>query len=89
LLIYLEKMASFVFVTGNRHKISEISSIFNGDVSFETRPIDLPEIQGTVLEITREKCRVAAEQVVALSVPSSAIVATENNNHLDRRRSFS
>jgi inosine triphosphate pyrophosphatase len=82
-------MASFVFVTGNKHKISEISAIFNGDVSFETRSIDLPEIQGTVLEITREKCRVAAEQVVALLVPSSATVATENNNHLDRRCSFS
>lgn len=62
-------MASFVFVTGNKHKISEIRAIFNDDVSFETRSINLPEIQGTVEEITREKCRAAAEQVERLSVP--------------------
>lgn len=62
-------MANFVFVTGNKHKISEIKAIFYGDVSFETISIDLPEIQGTVEEITREKCRVAAEQVERLLVP--------------------
>jgi inosine triphosphate pyrophosphatase len=62
-------MANFVFVTGNKNKISEIKAIFYGDVSFETISIDLPEIQGTVEEITREKCRVAAEQVERLLVP--------------------
>ncbi|CRG83319.1 Inosine triphosphate pyrophosphatase [Talaromyces islandicus] len=67
-------MANFVFVTGNKHKISEIRAIFNGDVSFETKFVDLPEIQGTVEEITREKCRVAAEQVGgAVLVEDSAL----------------
>ncbi|OJJ01852.1 hypothetical protein ASPVEDRAFT_41427 [Aspergillus versicolor CBS 583.65] len=56
-------MANLVFVTGNQHKISEVKAILGCSAVIKTASLDLPEIQGTLEEITREKCRVAAQKV--------------------------
>jgi Xanthosine triphosphate pyrophosphatase len=63
-------MINLVFITGNRHKIAETRAILKDAVTLETISIDLPEIQGTLLDITREKCRLAAEKVG--NVPNKA-----------------
>jgi len=54
-----------VFVTGNQNKLKEVRAIFATDAAFvlESRELDLPEIQGTTQEVSREKCRRAAEIV--------------------------
>jgi inosine triphosphate pyrophosphatase len=56
-------MVNLVFVTGNQHKISEVKAILGHSAVIKTASLDLPEIQGTLEEITREKCRVAARKV--------------------------
>ncbi|OJK01816.1 hypothetical protein ASPACDRAFT_42079 [Aspergillus aculeatus ATCC 16872] len=56
-------MLTLTLVTGNRHKISELNAILGSSVILNATDLDLPEIQGTVEEITREKCRVAAEKI--------------------------
>lgn len=56
-------MLTLTLVTGNRHKISELNAILGSSAILNSIDLDLPEIQGTVEEITREKCRVAAEKV--------------------------
>lgn len=56
-------MLNLVFVTGNQHKISEVKSILGHRAIVKTVSLDLPEIQGALEEIAREKCRVAAEKV--------------------------
>ncbi|RAL14721.1 non-canonical purine NTP pyrophosphatase [Aspergillus homomorphus CBS 101889] len=54
-------MVSLTIVTGNQHKLSELNAILDGLVVLHPVNLDLHEIQGTVEEITREKCRLAAE----------------------------
>ncbi|KZF19162.1 Ham1-like protein [Xylona heveae TC161] len=54
-------MLNLVFVTGNRHKVSEVKAILGDTVDLQAVALDLPEIQGTLEEITLEKCRRAAE----------------------------
>ncbi|KAF7587922.1 hypothetical protein BBP40_006517 [Aspergillus hancockii] len=52
-----------VFVTGNKNKAKEVKAILGSTTTLEVLDINLPEIQGSVEEITREKCRVAAETI--------------------------
>ncbi|PYH94885.1 Maf/Ham1, partial [Aspergillus ellipticus CBS 707.79] len=56
-------MLNLIFVTGNKHKISEVNAILGDIVTLQPNPLDLHEIQGTLEEITREKCRLAAEKI--------------------------
>lgn len=56
------------FVTGNAKKLQEVSEILGaGDSTFPfrfvSRKIDLPELQGSPEEVSREKCKAAAAQV--------------------------
>ncbi|KAL4796612.1 Maf/Ham1 [Aspergillus venezuelensis] len=56
-------MSKIIFVTGNKHKISEVRAILGDSATIEPIGLDLPEIQGTVEEITLAKCRAAAEEI--------------------------
>lgn len=51
------------FITGNKNKLAEVRAILQGVVEVESQAIDTPEIQGTIEEIAKEKCRRAAEVV--------------------------
>ncbi|KAI1500923.1 putative ham1 family protein [Biscogniauxia marginata] len=50
------------FITGNANKLAEVKAILEGPAGIEVRnqPLDLPELQGELDDVTREKCRVAA-----------------------------
>ncbi|PSN65804.1 inosine triphosphate pyrophosphatase-like protein [Corynespora cassiicola Philippines] len=50
-----------VFVSGNAYKINELRIILGETVEIEAVNLDLPEIQGTIEEIAKEKCQRAAE----------------------------
>lgn len=52
-----------ILVTGNKNKVLEVKAILGPTATLEVLDINLPEIQGSVEEITREKCRAAAETV--------------------------
>ncbi|CAN0029919.1 unnamed protein product [Pylaiella littoralis] len=53
------------FVTGNANKLKEVKQILGSSFPFplENKKVDLPELQGEAHDVSREKCRLAAEQV--------------------------
>ncbi|PLB33521.1 non-canonical purine NTP pyrophosphatase [Aspergillus candidus] len=54
---------SLNFITGNQNKLAEVRAILQGVVEVESQAVDTPEIQGTIEEIAKEKCRRASEVV--------------------------
>lgn len=56
------------FITGNANKLAEVKAILaDSGVELRSQSVDLVEIQGTVEEVTKDKCRRAAEHVRAIS----------------------
>jgi len=51
------------FITGNKNKLIEVEAILGDTVDLQSKAIDLVEIQGTIEEISTDKCRRAAEAV--------------------------
>jgi inosine triphosphate pyrophosphatase len=51
------------FITGNVNKLSEVKAILEPAIQVESQALDLLEIQGTLEEVTRDKCRRAADLV--------------------------
>ena len=52
-----------VFVTGNANKVAEVRAYLGDAVEVENKKLDLDELQGTIEQISRDKCRRAAEIV--------------------------
>ncbi|KAL2052564.1 hypothetical protein ABVK25_007124 [Lepraria finkii] len=48
------------FITGNKNKLSEVKAILGDIVALQSQSLDLTEIQGTIEEISKDKCRRAA-----------------------------
>lgn len=51
------------FITGNHNKLAEVKAILGDTVSLKSQALDLPEIQGTIEEISTDKCKRAAQAV--------------------------
>lgn len=52
------------FITGNANKLAEVKAILaDSGVELRSQNVDLVEVQGTVEEVTLDKCKRAAEQV--------------------------
>ena len=51
------------FITGNKNKLIEIQAILGDTVQLKSQSLDLVEIQGTIEEVSTDKCRRAAEVV--------------------------
>lgn len=51
------------FITGNNNKLTEVQAILGSVVDLQSQALDLVEIQGTIEEISRDKCLRAAEAV--------------------------
>ncbi|KAI5792218.1 inosine triphosphate pyrophosphatase [Pyronema domesticum] len=55
---------TLIFVTGNANKLAEVKAILGDSVpSLDNKALDLPELQGTLEEITLDKARRAAEAI--------------------------
>jgi inosine triphosphate pyrophosphatase len=52
-----------IFVTGNANKVSEVRAMLGDTVVLQNRSLDLDELQGTIEEISKDKCRRAADIV--------------------------
>lgn len=64
-----DKMAALTklnFITGNKNKLAEVRSILGNVIELDNQAVDVPEIQGTVEDIAKDKCRRAAEAVRSL-----------------------
>lgn len=51
------------FITSNANKLAEVKAILGGIVPLKSRSLDLVEIQGTIEEISKDKCSRAAAAV--------------------------
>lgn len=53
------------FITGNANKLREVREILASGTSVElqSQNVDVPELQGTIEEVSRAKCRAAADIV--------------------------
>ena len=60
------------FITGNTNKLREAQAILGDAVYLTSQSLDLVEIQGTIDEISIDKCRRAAE-VVCASLSHTAV----------------
>ncbi|KAL4902457.1 hypothetical protein BDW74DRAFT_64400 [Aspergillus multicolor] len=56
-------MKSLNFITGNKNKLAEVRTILGNVVDVQSQAVDVPEIQGTIEEIAKAKCRHAASAV--------------------------
>lgn len=59
------------FITGNKNKLAEVRAIIGSVINVENLSVDVPEIQGTIEEIAKEKCKRAAEVVSNRIIGSS------------------
>ncbi|PNP73541.1 hypothetical protein FNYG_13135 [Fusarium nygamai] len=58
-------MTEINLITGNANKIADIKAILApSGITVRNQSLDLPEIQGSIEEITIAKCRRASEMVV-------------------------
>lgn len=52
------------FITGNANKLREVKEILSvTPVEIRSQNVDVPELQGTIEEISTAKCRAAADIV--------------------------
>lgn len=51
------------FITGNANKLREVKLILEPAIEVRSQAIDVEETQGTIEEVTKSKCRKAAELV--------------------------
>ncbi|KAI4186433.1 MAG: hypothetical protein L6R41_003480 [Letrouitia leprolyta] len=51
------------FITSNKNKLAEVQAILGDIIPLESQSLDLVEIQGTIEEISKDKCRQAAAMV--------------------------
>ncbi|KAL4942839.1 hypothetical protein BDV06DRAFT_221777 [Aspergillus oleicola] len=56
-------MKTLNFITGNKNKLAEVRAILGDVIDVQNLAVDVPEIQGTIEEIAKEKCRHAANAV--------------------------
>ncbi|KAK3686005.1 putative inosine triphosphate pyrophosphatase [Podospora appendiculata] len=51
------------FITGNKNKLTEVKAILEPAIQVDSKELDLIEVQGTLEEVTLDKCRRAADLV--------------------------
>ena len=61
------------FITGNKNKLLEVKAILGESVDLTSQALDLIEIQGTIEEVSADKCRRAAEAVI-----TSKLILSDN-----------
>lgn len=65
------------FITGNQNKLAEVKAILGDIVPLQSQSLDLTEIQGTIEDISKDKCRRAAA-IVGLFIPFSVTLQQED-----------
>ena len=64
------------FITSNINKLAEVRAVLGEIVSLKSHSVNLTEIQGTIEEISKDKCRRAAVVVGLMSLHLGSQVLT-------------
>ena len=59
----IKKRLILTFVTGNVNKLKEVNQMLPSNIKLINKKIDLPELQGDVLDIIKEKTRMAYDHI--------------------------
>ena len=51
------------FITSNKNKLAEVQAMLDNVLPLRSQSLEIPEIQGTIEEISLDKCRRAAAMV--------------------------
>ena len=65
------------FITGNANKLAEVKTILGDTVHLTSKSLDLVEIQGTIEDISTDKCKRATGVVRAF--PFTRFLGTESS----------
>lgn len=68
-------MTTLNFITSNKNKLAEVRAILGSVVDVQSEVVDVPEIQGTIEEIAKEKCSHAAKAVSSETKDTAACEA--------------
>ena len=60
------------FITSNKNKLAEVQAILGDTVPLKSQSLDLVEIQGTIEDISKDKCQQAAAAVWCYPDPTVA-----------------
>jgi inosine/xanthosine triphosphate pyrophosphatase family protein len=62
---YNRMRRSITFVTGNKKKLEEVIAILGSSLPYnlQSTKLDLPELQGEPEEVSKSKCKLAAEML--------------------------
>jgi hypothetical protein len=69
------------FITGNKNKLTEVKAILGDTIELQSQKLDLVEIQGSIEEISSDKCRRAAE-IVCATTPILCLLAVNMEDRL-------
>ena len=73
------------FITGNKNKLAEVQAILAPTgVDLSNQSVDLLEIQGTIEEISKDKCRRAADTVCSSRVTEERLKKHLLSSNLSR-----
>ncbi|KAE9973790.1 hypothetical protein BLS_003432 [Venturia inaequalis] len=70
------------FITGNANKLAEVRTILGDEVELKNQSLDLLEIQGTIEEVSIDKCRRAAEIIKGPVLTEDTCLAFNAYNEL-------
>jgi Xanthosine triphosphate pyrophosphatase len=70
------------FITGNAHKLAEVQAILDSTIEVNGQTVDVPEIQGPIEEIAKEKARRASAAVS--NIPTDSINKTWLTSQVDQ-----
>ena len=74
----LEGNQNSITVISTSHALAEVKAILSvTPVTLQSQNLDLPELQGTIEEISRSKCSTAADMVSSFDVISNMQTAGE------------
>ncbi|KAL8725404.1 MAG: hypothetical protein Q9166_007381 [cf. Caloplaca sp. 2 TL-2023] len=68
------------FITGNSNKLAEVEAILGDIVPLKSRSLDLIEIQGTMEDISKDKCRRAADMAIGHEGLNNLLAAYEDKS---------
>lgn len=60
------------FITGNKNKLAEVRAILGSVIEVDNQAVEVPEIQGTIEAIAKEKACRAAEAVCSCCFPGGS-----------------
>ncbi|KAI9796164.1 MAG: nucleoside triphosphate pyrophosphohydrolase ham1 [Candelina submexicana] len=68
------------FITGNKNKLTEVKAMLGNEIDLRNQELDLVEIQGTIEQISTDKCRRAVNMEIGNEGLNNLLMAYEDKS---------